>query len=195
MATRKKSDDEKTAGADQSKDVETTKEAEEREVPEAAEERGKTDPEAAASGSVVGGVVDGDSGLEDAEEAELPVADGKVEGGLGVVAERNVKGEERDVPWTYLTASNVARTSDSDDPQKSWTVQEAAEERKDEDGKTLDPVALTPVQATPGQTFRVSELPNVEVVKAAGIDHEQWFAGLPVRPDVEDEAPRKGIPA
>jgi hypothetical protein len=120
----------------------------------------------------------------------------KVEGATGTVVEANRSGEKFDVPYTTLTADNaLVRTSDSDDPAKNWTAQHASGEREDEDGKTLDPVALVPVEGAPGQTFRVSELPERDVAEKAGVDYEQFVAGLPVRPDVKDEGRRRGIPA
>lgn len=132
------------------------------------------------------------------EEEYEEVGEG-VEGALGVVSERDNDGNEYEVPWLYLTADTVeatpARTSDWDDNQRSWTSQEVSAERKDDDGNDLDAVALVDVEATPGQVFRVRELPNREVAEAAGIDYAQWVTGLPVRPDVENEAPRRGTPA
>jgi hypothetical protein len=195
-----KDDETKTAGKDTSKDTQTTKQAEEKQddLSTKVEERGETDAEGAASGSVVGGVQDGDTGLDDVdgEKADLLDYEDEVDGVVGTVAERNAKGDEFDVPYLYVTAADVKpRTSDSDDPAKDWTAQHAGGEREDEDGNALDPVALVPVEQTPGQTFRVRELPNRDVAKAAGIDYDQWISGLPVRADVEDEAPRKGIPA
>lgn len=130
--------------------------------------------------------------------AETGVAE-SVDGALGVVTERDVHGDEYDVPWLYLTAAEVeatpARTSDWDDNGRSWTAQEVNGERKDEDDNDLAPVALVEVEATPGQVFRVRELPNRKVAEAAGIDYAQWVTGLPVRPDVVDEQPRRGTPA
>lgn len=199
--TKSEQDETKTAGEDKSKDVQTTQQAEEKAdaTPTSVEERGETDADAAASGGSVGAVHDGDSlgdlDDEDGYETLEDVADGSVEGAVGVVAERNLDGDEYDAPYTLLTASDLARTSDSDDPGKDWTAQHAGGEREDEDGNNLDPVALVPVEGTPGQTFRVRELPSREVVEAAGINYDQWVSGLPVRADVPNEAPRKGIPA
>jgi hypothetical protein len=189
--------DEKTAGTDESKTTATTKEVEDNEVPTSPEERGETDAKAAASGNSVGAVKDGDVGGEDEVVEEVDTfSDGSVDGALGTVPERNAKGDEYDSPWVYLTADHaLVRTSDSDDPAKDWTAQHAGGERKDEDGNDLDPVALVAVQGVPGQTFRATELPNVDVMEEAGIDSQQWLAGLPVRADVPDEAPRRGIPA
>lgn len=200
MAAKSNAKSDKTAGKDESKDTQTTKQAEESNVPDSVEERGDTDAKAAASGSSVGAVKDGDTGLDDAyddddKDAEFPVADDGVEGAVGTVAERDREGDEYDVPYTLLTAQVLPRTSDSDDPAKDWTAQHAGGERKDEDDNDLDAVALVPVQGTPGQTFRKRELPNRDVVEAAGIDYNQWVAGLPVRADVPDEAPRRGVPA
>ena len=204
MATKsqnKTADEKKTAGEDKSKDVQTTDQAAEKQdaLQDAkVEERGETDAKAAASGGSVGAVRDGDSNVVDKDDDERDsdfdadaFEDGSVAGASGVVAERNAEGDEFDVPYAYVTAADLARTSDSDDPAKDWTAQHAAEEREDQD----HPVALVPVEGTPGQTFRVRELPNREVVEAAGINYEQWVAGLPVRADVPNEAPRKGIPA
>lgn len=212
MAT--KSDDKNKAGKDASVTQQTTAQAEEERenLPTEAVKREESDPEAAAEGSTVGAVVDGDTGFdypdspvdhdddydEDEDVVEFTaVDDDGVEGALGVVTERNLHGEEYDVPWLYITADHVERprTSDSDDPAVSWTAQEAAEKREDEDGNEQDTVALVPVQATPGQTFRVRELPNREVAEKAGIDYDQWIAGLPIRADVPDEGPRQGVPA
>lgn len=196
----KSEQDEKTAetqkaGKDESKTVQTTDEQAEEKVPTTPQDRGETD--ANADGSKVGAVVDGDTGLdnEDDEESFSAVEDDEVEGALGVVSERDSEGDEYDVPFVYLTASDVARTSDSDDPAKDWTAQHAGGERQDEDGNDLGAVALTEVVQTPGQTFRVRELPNRDVAEAAGIDYGQWVAGLPVRADVPNEAPRRGTPA
>lgn len=187
--TTSKSSDEKTAGADKSKTQQTTKQAEEQKVPTKVEERGESDVEGAASGNVAGGVVRGDTAVDDSG-----FADGKADGSLGTVVETNRSREAFDVPWSYLTAEDVGertsvRTSDSDDPARSWTSQEAGE-REDQEA-----VALTEVVGEPGQTFRVDELPNVEVMKAAGIDPGQWLAGVPVRANVPDEGHRRGIPA
>lgn len=198
MAT--KSDEKKTAGKDESKTTQTTKQAEENEVPTKVEERGETDAKAAASGGSVGAVRDGDVvGDEDDKDAAKVVDSyegGEAEGALGTVAERNNKGEEFDAPWTYLTPDpqekqSLLRTSDSDDPARSWNAQKAAGSEDSDEA----PEALVEVQGTPGQTFRVRELPNRAVVEAAGINYDAWVAGLPVRADVPDEAPRKGIPA
>jgi hypothetical protein len=197
-ARNKKSEqDEKTAGTDESKTQQTTDQAaaEKEQVPTSPEERGETDAEGAASGNVLGGVRDGDSGWDDDETGLEYVDNESVEGALGTVPEKSVNGDEYDVPYLLLTSDNLPRTSDSDDPAKDWTAQHAGGEREDEDGNNLDPVALVEVAGTPGQTFRVSELPNRDVVEAAGINYEQWVAGLPVRADAPDEAPRKGIPA
>lgn len=193
-------DDTKTAGEDKSKTTQTTTQAEERQdaLSTKSEERPETDAKAAASGSSVGAVKDGDTGLDDVdgEEADLLGFEDEVDGVVGSVAERNLKGDEFNVPYAYVTGADVQpRTSDSDDPARDWTAQHASGEREDEDGNTLDPEALVPVEQTPGQTFRVRELPNKDVAEAAGIDYAQWVSGLPVRADVEDEAPRKGIPA
>lgn len=202
MAT--KSDEKKTAGKDESKTTQTTKQAEEQEVSETVEERGETDAKAAASGGSVGAVHDGDvvGDSEDEDgysDAVDEYEDGKVEGAQGTVAERNLAGDEYDTPWAYVqpTAEGLARvrTSDSDDPARSWDAQQAGGERKTEDDEEVGPVALVEVESTPGQTFRVSELPNRAVAEAAGINYDQWVAGLPVRADVPDEAPRRGIPA
>jgi hypothetical protein len=192
VATSKKSDETKTAGKDESKDAQTTKEAREEKdaLPTEPEARGETD--AKADGSKVGAVRDGDVVGDDDSKTEDVV---DVKGGEseflpdGLVAERNAAGDEFDVPYVQLTSDHLPRTSDSDDPNKSWTAQDAGE-REDEDA-----VALVAVRGTPGQTFRVRELPNKAVVEAAGINYEEWVAGLPVRADVEHEAARKGIPA
>jgi hypothetical protein len=140
--------------------------------------------------------VDGENDAfdNDDDDFEAPVDGDSVEAGAGVVVERNLDGDEYEVPYALVTGADLARTSDSDDPAKSWTAQHATGEREDEDGNT-DPVALVPVEGTPGQTFRVRELPDRDVAEAAGIDYDQWVSGLPVRADVPNEAPRKGIPA
>jgi hypothetical protein len=192
VATSKKSDETKTAGKDESKDAQTTKEAREEKdaLPTEPEARGETD--AKADGSKVGAVRDGDVvGDEDSKtEDVVDVKGGESElAPDGLVTERNAVGDEFDVPYVQLTADHLPRTSDSDDPNKSWVSQQAGE-REDEEA-----VALVAPNATPGQTFRVRELPNRAVVEAAGINYEQFVAGLPVRADVEHEAPRKGIPA
>ena len=196
--------DKKTAGKDESRKQETSEQAkvEQEKVPTEPEETGESDPKAAASGSEVGAVRDGDTGLdgEDGEDGEdgyddLVAVEKEADGALGTVAERNLDGENFDVPWLYVTADVLPRTSDSDDETRSWTAQHAGGEREDEDGNSLDPVALVEVVGTPGQTFRVRELPNRKVAEAAGIDYDQWVAGLPVRADVPGEAPRRGIPA
>lgn len=183
--------DEKKAGDEQARDVKTSKEVEDQEVPTKPEVRGETDADAA--GEKAGVVKDGDTGaLDDGASVE-----DEDFGWDGSVAERNAGGDEFDVPYAYLTADHLPRprTSDSDDPNKSWTAQEATGERKDHEGNALDPVALVEVHGTPGQTFRARELPNRKVAEAAGVDYNTFVSGLPVRPDVDDEAPRKGIPA
>ena len=200
MAETQKSDKDetKTAGDDKSKTTQTTKQAEEKSdaTPTTVEERGETDAKGAASGSVEGGVRDGDSGLDDTELDDWS-EEADEDGVVGTVAEKDLEGNEYDVPYAYVTADAVgpARTSDSDDPAKDWTAQHALGLREDEDGNEVGAVALIDVEATPGQTFKVSELPNKDVAEAAGIDYAQWVSGLPVRADVENEAPRKGIPA
>lgn len=192
MVTRS-SDKDKKAGSDESVTQQTTKDAEDQKVSETVEDRGETDAKGAASGNVVGGVVDGEKTLvpEDAE-VKAKVGGDKAEGALGTVAERTQQGEEYEVPWTYLTADYLPRTSDSDDLTKDWTAQHAGGERE---GFEDEPVALVEVQGTPGQTFRDIELPNRAVVEAAGIDYDQWVTGLPVRADVPNETQRRGIPA
>jgi hypothetical protein len=197
------SEQDQSAVKDESTTVETTKQAEEREenLPTSAEKREvdedrdvKPDEVGTSTGQVVHGQPevfedDADQSVEDFEDG------GNVEGVVGAVYEVDIKGDEYEVPYILLTPADVAaRTSDSDDPAKSWTAQHASGEREDEDGNT-DPVALVEVAGTPGETFRVRELPDREVVEAAGINYDQWVAGLPVRADVPDEAPRKGIPA
>ncbi len=164
--------------------VETTKQAEEKDVVTSPEKVEKDEESA---------VFEEDAEYSDEDFAE----DGKIEGSSGSVFEKNLDGDEFEVPYVYLTAADLepVRTSDSDDPAKSWTAQEYAESRKDEDDNDLDPVALVPVEATPGQVFRVGELPDRKVAEAAGINYDQFVAGLPVRPDIPNEAPRKGIPA
>lgn len=203
--TSKAADSEKdvvAAGEDKSKTTQTTKQAEEKDVATSAEKREATPEEvkAGAEDGNVGAVVDGESNAfeDDAEFSEDDFnEDATIEGSSGTVTEKNLDGDEFEVPYVYLTAADLepVRTSDSDDPAKSWTAQEYAEERTDEDGNTKDPVALVPVEATPGQVFRVGELPNRAVAEAAGINYDQFVAGLPVRPDIANEAPRKGIPA
>lgn len=191
--------EQKTAGTDESKDVQTTKQAEERkdEVPTKAEGLEESDPEGAATGSVAGGVRRGDTGLED-DDFEDEVVGDEFEGALGTVREANAHRESFDVPYTILTPQHFSeeskvRTSDSDDGRVvAWNAQWANEERDETDGEAE---ALVPVQAVPGQTFRRDELPNVDVMRAAGIDPVQYLSGLPVRPDVPDEGHRRGIPA
>ena len=197
------SEKDQSALKDESKDVQTTKQAEaaDENVPTSAEKREvDEDREVKASevGTRTGLVVDGENEAFD-EDADASVEDfedgGDVEGAAGVVVERNLEGDEYEVPYVQLTAQDLKpRTSDSDDPAKDWTAQHASGEREDEDGNT-DPVALVPVEGTPGETFRARELPDRAVVEAAGIDYDQWVAGLPVRADVPNEAPRRGIPA
>ncbi len=127
-----------------------------------------------------------DQPVEDEAVAETTFVD-DFEGALGTTSEVDKDGVEYDAPYTYLTAQDLARTADWDDPARSWVSQENTERE--------DPVALTEVHGAPGQTFRVRELPDRKVAEAAGIDYAQFVAGLPVRPDVPNEAPRKGIPA
>ena len=206
MATASEKNKSSKAGEDKSRTQQTSKEAEERKdaLPTSPEKREESDPRAAATGSTVGGVVDGDvlgkadydddKDEDKAEEFVEAAAEGGLDFATGTVVERNVHGEEFDVPWATVTVDRVARTSDSDDPTKAWTAQEASGERKDDDGNDLAPVALVEVQGTPGQTFRVRELPNRAVAEAAGIDWELWVAGLPVRADVPDEGLRQGLP-
>jgi hypothetical protein len=197
------SEKDQSALKDESKDVQTTDQAEaaEENLPTSAEKREveeDRDVKADEVGTRTGLVVDGENEVfdEDAEYDEDDFADGgNVEGVHGAVVERNLDGDEYEVPYTVLTAADVKpRTSDSDDPAKDWTAQHASGEREDADGNT-DPVALVPVEGTPGETFRLRELPDRAVVEAAGINYDQWVAGLPVRADVPNEAPRKGIPA
>lgn len=204
MATDKtkaaESEKDKSALKDEGKTVETTAQAENKDVPTSAEKReAPEDVKPDEVGTRTGLVVDGENDVFD-EDADLSDEDfedgGSLDGAAGVVVERSVDGTEYEAPYTLLTGADVAgRTSDADDPARSWTSQEGTGERKDEDGKALDPVALVPVDGTPGQTFRVAELPDRKVVEAAGINYDQYVAGLPVRVDVPDEAPRRGIPA
>jgi hypothetical protein len=201
-ARKSKNESEKdTALKDESKDVQTTKQADAAAdaVPTSAEKREVDDDRDVKAGDVgtrTGLVVDGENDAfdNDDDDFEAPVDGDSVEAGAGVVVERNLDGDEYEVPYALVTGADLARTSDSDDPAKSWTAQHATGEREDEDGNT-DPVALVPVEGTPGQTFRVRELPDRDVAEAAGIDYDQWVSGLPVRADVPNEAPRKGIPA
>lgn len=191
-------DDEKVAGRDESKTVETTDKAREdkENVPDKVEPAGETDVEGAASGGVAGGVPRGETGLDHSEyDGGLPK-----DRALGVVTEGGNDRASYDVPWTYLTPEDVnedvkkPRTSDSDDGDVvAWNVQWASGERE---GYEDEPVALTPVQGVPGQTFHPDELPNVEVMEAAGIDSANWLSGLPVRGDLGDkETHRRGTPA
>lgn len=69
----------------------------------------------------------------------------------------------------------TGRTSDSDDPNRSWTVQS--------DEPYVD------VAARPGQAFVAEQLPRPEEQIAAGIDPEAHAAGLTVVDrKVEDKA-------
>lgn len=205
-----KSTDEKTVGKDESVTQQTTEQQaeEQKNLPTSAEKRTESDPEAAAEGSTVGAVVGGDTGnseddedfdssFEDFDDADWgdDEDDEDALAPLGTVVERDVEGKEYDAPYAYLTSDSLpkARTSDSDDPGVSWTAQEVTEVREGEDGEK-NPVALVDVQATPGQTFRYRELPNREVAEAAGINYDQWVAGLPVRADVPNEGLRQGLP-
>jgi hypothetical protein len=202
-AAESEKDAQKSAVKDESKTVETTKQAEAREenLSGSAEKREveeDRDVNASEVGTRTGLVVDGENEAFD-EDAEVDADDfedgGNLDGVTGAVVERNLDGDEYEVPYTLLTAADLKpRTSDSDDPAKDWTAQHASGEREDADGNS-DPVALVPVEGTPGQTFRVRELPDREVAEAAGIDYDQWVAGLPVRADVPNEAPRRGIPS
>lgn len=172
MATNK-SAEAKTAGQDEPKADAPKQDAKTDEVPTKAEQ-----------------VENKDNGVE----TEAVTAD-QVEAGQGVVSEKDADGNEYEVPWAYLTvedidAESVARTSDWDDPARAWNAQEAFE--RDEDEATG---AAPSVQAVPGQTFRVSELPDLDRLREAGIDPAQFLAGLPVRSDVPGEAPRRGTPA
>ena len=115
-------------------------------------------------------------------------------GAEGAVDERDQSGKKFKVPYVHLTTEKKARTSDSDDPAKNWTAQDAQGVHENEDGEKVVK-ALTEVAAEPGQTFREDELPDRKVVEAAGIDYDQWVATLPVRATVKNEATRKGIPA
>lgn len=204
MTARKsktESEQDKTALKDESKDVQTTTQAAEAEenLPTKAEKREVDDDRDVKAGDVgtrTGLGVDGENDAfeVDDDDYEAPVDGETVEAGAGVVVERNLDGDEYEVPYALVTGADLARTSDSDDPAKSWTAQHATGEREDEDGNT-DPVALVEVAGTPGQTFRVRELPDRKIVEASGINYDQFVAGLPVRADVPNEAPRKGIPA
>lgn len=150
-------------------------------------------PEKQDNGSVAERVAGND---KDAQKEVKDFEKGKVDAPVGTTVEADRDGQKYDAPYTLLTPQNaVARTSDSDDPAKDWTAQHASGERKDEEGKTLDAVALTPVAGTPGQTFTVGELPEREVAEKAGVNYDQFVAGLPVRGTVKDEAPRRGTPA
>lgn len=89
--------------------------------------------------------------------------------------------EDGEVGWEPLVAEKRPRTSDEDDPGRSWTVQEAHEERKDKGKrKANDPVVLAEPTPAPGQVFTEDELPDRKVVEASGIDYDNWVAGLPV---------------
>lgn len=198
-APTKTEDEAKTSGADRSNDVARSDEV--KETPDKpVEHEDGSNVEGAASGGVAGGVNRGDTGLQDYgdedddREFALGEEDDSVDDARGVVTESGY-----DVPWTYLTPAHFGedlrvRTSDTDDPQRDWTAQTFAAE-DDSDDEDAVAVALIPVEAEPGQTFRVDELPNVDVMRAAGIDPVQWLSGLPVRASVEDEGHRRGIPA
>jgi hypothetical protein len=197
------SEKDQSALKDESKDVQTTKQAEaaEENLSGSAEKReveDDRDVKASEVGTRTGLVVDGENEAVD-EDSDLDAGDfedgGDLDGVVGAVVERNLEGDEYEVPYALLTAADLKpRTSDSDDPATDWTAQHASGEREDEDGNS-DPVALVPVEGTPGQTFRLRELPDRAVAEAAGIDYDQWVAGLPVRADVPNEAPRRGIPS
>lgn len=202
-ARKSKTESEKDNSAlkDESTDVQTTTQAAEAEdnLPTSAEKREVDDDRDVKAGDVgtrTGLGVDGENDAFDVDDDDYdaPVDGESVDAPTGAVVERNLDGDEYEVPYVALTGADLARTSDSDDPAKSWTAQHATGEREDEDGNT-DPVALVNVAGTPGQTFRVRELPDRKIAEAAGIDYDQWVSGLPVRGDVPNEAPRKGIPA
>lgn len=152
----------------------------------------KTDAAAAASGKEAGAVVRGDSGLTDEykkedskddkkakkdEGKDAAIVDAKSDEVKGAVA-GTVRAGRENVPFVFLTPDMLGskvRTSDADDEKvRSWSVQST-----EDDDET--PVTLVPEQAEPGQTFTVGELPNVDVMKAAGIDPAQLLSGLPVR--------------
>lgn len=168
----------KTKAAESEKDAKTADAAdetkvEEKEVPTSAEKVEKDEESA---------VFDEDAEYSDEDFKD----DGKIEGAEGTVVEANVDGDQFDVPYVHIPNADIApRTSDSDDPGKSWSAQE----------NDLSPATFDEGTHTPGQTFRVGELPDRKVAEAAGINYDQFVAGLPVRPNVPHEAPRKGIPA
>lgn len=176
MATTKDKADAKTAAKDESKDVTTTTEAEKQKVP-IEPQTVETDKDKAGDGEYAGAVVYGDSGFENPEALE-PDEDAAVGGTTRVGTQ--------EVPWAYITPEHFedvseVRTSDSDDPAKSWTVQD-----RDGDGDDAVAVALVPEVREPGQTFEVSELPNADAMENAGIDPVQFYSGLPVRTAVHD---------
>lgn len=171
----------KTKAAESEKDAKTADAADEKVVPQAEEKEVPTSAEKVEK--------DEESAAfdEDAEYSDKDFEDGgKIEGAEGTVVEDNVDGDQFDVPFVHLPNPDTApRTSDSDDPGKSWSAQE----------NDLSPATFDEGTHTPGQTFRVGELPDRKVAEAAGINYDQFVAGLPVRPNVPHEAPRKGIPA
>lgn len=178
MATQKNKADQanekdQPAAKDQSQESTTTTASDES-VADTHEVSSDKDTDATTQGEATGAVVYGDPGIENLDALE---PDG--DSGLGTT-----RVGTKEVPWTYLTPEHFedvdeVRTSDSDDEGKSWTSQHLSEND--------EPVALVPVQKEPGQTFTAEQLPNVDAMRAAGIDPVQWVSGLPVRGLLSDE--------
>lgn len=135
----------------------------------------ETDADAAVAGEA-GQVARGDTGLDlkvdsaDASGSTLEVDD------AGAKPLKNVSEDYVYLAPEHFEGAKELRTSDSDDPHRSWTTQDF--EGDDGDRK---PVALAHPEGEPGQTFSVDQLPNADVVEKSGIDYVQWVSGLPVR--------------
>lgn len=80
--------------------------------------------------------------------------------------ETKVEEAKVEEPKPKVKAEQKVRTSDSDDPDRDWTVQDGVPEKG--------------ASPAPGATFKKKELPDRKVVEAAGIDYDVWVEGLPV---------------
>jgi hypothetical protein len=146
----------------------------------------ETDAHAAASGTTAGAVKRGDTGLGEDDDTDLNFdADtDAVYAASGYTREGKV-----DVPWMALVPDHFPEEYRHEDPEADWTVQT----REDPDDEDSASVALVPAVSEPGQTFHPAELPNVDVLKEAGIDPVTYLAGLPVKAaPVADDAAKGG---
>lgn len=85
--------------------------------------------------------------------------------------------KEEDKGVKVDTSASV-RTSDSDDPSRSWTIQKTSDDDVEHPNTT---------KYEPGQKFRWEELPHAESVEAWGVSSEKWPEAYPLHEDDKDK--------